>query len=280
MYKQQEDYLCFDGDFDDNDNDDDDTDSSKVPLPSIIPTTPPTTAASDLLLTLINQVPATPPSPSQLPLSQFNFSYIDVTPPRTTPGPSADSDIVPFKPIPCDEYSTATLPTTSLERTTSYSLLSSQLLVPSQFIKLSYGDDHYCTVFTPKQRPATLLSSIPNTITETFTPSLRDTPSRSVSPDEVSNYHPYSFSSSVDVGLMMIMILIILPTILITILTILPMMLFLLPAVILTHEEQAISPNTNTVITTTVSMTIPLDATPAPTFSHDPGKRKELCLQR
>ena len=35
-YKQQEDYLCFDGDFDDNDNNDDDTDASKVPLPSIV----------------------------------------------------------------------------------------------------------------------------------------------------------------------------------------------------------------------------------------------------
>mmetsp|Transcript_55727 Transcript_55727/g.60312 ORF Transcript_55727/g.60312 Transcript_55727/m.60312 type:complete len:142 (+) Transcript_55727:333-758(+) len=79
---------------------------------------------------------------------------------------------------------------------------------------------------------------------------------------------------------MIIMIMIILPTILTTILTILPMMLLLLPTVILTHEDLAISPNTNTMITTTVSTTIPLDSTPAPTFSHNPGKRKELRLQR
>ena len=63
IYKQQEDYLCFDGDFD-NDNGDDDRDVSKASLlPSIIPTTTPTTAASDLLLILINQVPVTPPPP-------------------------------------------------------------------------------------------------------------------------------------------------------------------------------------------------------------------------
>jgi len=138
-YKRQEDYLCFDGDFD-NDNDDDDTDASKAPFPSIIFTTPPTTAASNLLLTLINQVSATLPPPSQLPPSPFNFSYIDATPPQTTHGPSRDSDTVPFKPIPYDEDGTATLPTTSLERSTSYSLLSSELLIPSQFIKLSYGE--------------------------------------------------------------------------------------------------------------------------------------------
>jgi len=145
MYKQQEDYLYFDSEFDDND---DDTEICMVPLfPSIIPTTPPTTAASNLLLTLINQVPETPPPPSQLlPLSPFNFSYINVTPPQTTSSPSADSDTFPFKPVPCDEHGTTTLPTTLLERITSYSLLSSQLLIPSQFIKLSYGDNHYCTV--------------------------------------------------------------------------------------------------------------------------------------
>ena len=128
-YKQQEDFLCFDCDFDNNDDDDDDI---------------PTTAAADLLLSLINQVPATSSPPPPTPLSQFNFSYIDVTPPRTTPSTSVDSDIVSSKPISCDKYSTATLSTTSLERTTSYSLLSSHLLVPSQFIKLSYGDEQYC----------------------------------------------------------------------------------------------------------------------------------------
>ena len=58
------------------------------------------------------------------------------------------------------------------------------------------------------------------------------------------------------------------------------MMLLLLPAVILTKEEQAASPNMNTVIATTVLMTIPLDATPAATYSHDLGKRKELPLQQ
>jgi len=148
-YKQEEEYLCFYGDFY-NDNDDNDIDVSKILLPSIIPTTPPTTAASNLLLTLINQVPPTPLPPSQLPLSLFNFSYIEVTPPQTTLGPSADSDIVLLKPISCDKYGTAYLRTTLLERITSYSLLSSQLLIPSQFIKLSYGDDHYCTVLTSK----------------------------------------------------------------------------------------------------------------------------------
>ena len=62
-YKQQEDYLCFDGDFD-NDNDDDD-----------VPTTTPTTAAANLLLTLINQIPPIlPPPPPQSPQSPFNFS--------------------------------------------------------------------------------------------------------------------------------------------------------------------------------------------------------------
>ena len=71
-YKQQEDYLCFDGDFD-NDNDNDDTDASKAPFPLIISTTPTITAASNLLLTLINQVSATLPPPSPLPLSPFNF---------------------------------------------------------------------------------------------------------------------------------------------------------------------------------------------------------------
>ena len=114
-YKQQEDYLCFDGDFD-NDNDNDDTDASKAPFSLIISTTPTTTAASNLLLTLINQVSATLPPPSPLPLSPFNFSYIDATPPQTTHGPSRDSATVPFKPIPCDEYSSVTLPTTSLEK--------------------------------------------------------------------------------------------------------------------------------------------------------------------
>ena len=82
-YKQQQDYLCFDGDFDNDDDDD-------------IPTTTPTTATADLLLTLINQIPPipSPPPPPPSPPSLFNFSYIDVTPPRTTTDPSTDSDTV------------------------------------------------------------------------------------------------------------------------------------------------------------------------------------------
>ena len=105
-YKQQEEYLCFDCDFD-NENDDDNE----------IPTTTPTTTAADLLLTLINQVPATIPPPPSL-LSPFNFSYIDVTTPRTTTDSSTDSDTVTpssstlsIITIPCDEYGTATLST-------------------------------------------------------------------------------------------------------------------------------------------------------------------------
>jgi len=81
------------------------------------------------------------------------------------------------------------------------------------------------------------LSSILSTVTETSTPPLKDTPSRSVSSDDVSNYL-YSFSSAVDVGLTMILTMMVLPTILIIILITLPMMLSMLPAVIGTHEEQ------------------------------------------
>ena len=137
-YKHQEHYLCFDHDLDIEDDEEAELlwlrlrhESSlresplytqASPLPSITPTTTPTTAAADLLLTLINQVPAaSPPSP----LILFNFSYIDVTPPQTTPGPSADSDTVTssssalvIKTVPYNDYGTATLPTTSLERTT------------------------------------------------------------------------------------------------------------------------------------------------------------------
>ena len=78
---------------------------------------------------------------------------------------------------------------------------------------------------------------------------------------------------------MMILIMMILPAILITILTILPMMLLMLPAVIVTHEEQDVFPSTNTVILPTVSMTISSDATPSATFLHELGKSKELRLQ-
>ena len=71
MYKQQEDYLRFDGDFDNDDDVDDEVGSNVLLPPSIIPTTTPTTAAADLLLSLINQVPATSPplSPPSLSLT-------------------------------------------------------------------------------------------------------------------------------------------------------------------------------------------------------------------
>jgi len=86
-YKQQDGYLCFDGDFD-NDNDDDDTDVSNASLlPSIIPNTTSTTAASDLLLTLINQVPATSPSPSPVPLT-VQPTTVSKTTTSTAPLPS------------------------------------------------------------------------------------------------------------------------------------------------------------------------------------------------
>ena len=128
-YKQQENYLCFDGDFD-NDNDDD----------GEIPTTTPTTTSADLLLILKNQLPATPPPllPSSSSLSLFNFSYINVTLSQTTPGPFTKSDKVTFsssvlaiKTVPCDDSGTVIFLTISLERITAYSLLSSHLLIPS-----------------------------------------------------------------------------------------------------------------------------------------------------
>jgi len=303
-YKHQEHYLCFDHDFDTEEDEAADlwlrlrhesslresplyTQASS--LPSITHTTTPTTAAADLLLTLINQVPATsPPSP----LSPFNFSYINVKPPQTTPGPSANSDTVTssssaltIKTVPCNDYGTATLPTTSLERTTSYSLLSSHLLIPSQFIKLSHSNDHYCTVLTPTQMPATVpSSSTTSTFTKTLTPPLQDTPSRSVSYDDVSNYL-YSFSSAVDVGLTMILTMMVLPTILIIILITLPMMLSMLPAVIGTHEEQYVfsdddmTTNTGPVQPTSVSKTMST-ASSASTSTHASGKWKELRLQQ
>ena len=114
-YKQQEDYLCFDGDFD-NDDDDDKDDEDEIP------TTTPTTAAADLLLTLINQIPPIPsPPPPPSPPSLFNFFNIEVTPPRTTT----------VKTIPFYDSGAAVLSTPPLERITSYSLLSPHLLMPS-----------------------------------------------------------------------------------------------------------------------------------------------------
>ena len=130
-----------------------------------------------------------------------------------------------------------------------------------------------------EERPATLPSSTLSNVTETTAPPLHDTSSRSVSSDDVSN-HPYSFSSSVDVGLMMILTMMILPIILIIILTILPITLLMLPVVIGTHEEQDVLPNTNTLRPTTVPMTISLDASPSSPSLHESSKRNELCLQR
>ena len=193
-YKQQQDYLCFDGDFDNDDDDDDDDDDDKIHTTAL------TTAAADLLLTLINEVPATLPPPP-LPLSLFTFSYIDVTQPQTTTSLSTDSDTVTslslslvITTIPCDESGTATLPTTLLKRIISYSLLSMHLLIPSQFIELAYGDNHYCTVSTSKKG----LFQRRCTVTKTPTSPVQETPSRRVSLENMNNYLS-SFSSLVDI---------------------------------------------------------------------------------
>ena len=175
-YKQQEDCLCFVCDFDndDNDDDDDDDDDDNDDIPTIIPTT----IVADLLLILINQISPipSPPPPLPSPPSPFNLSYIKVTPPQTTTDPSTDSDTVTpsssalvIKTIPCYNSGTVILSTSSLERITLYSLLSPHLLIPSQFIRLSYGKDHYCTVI------------------KTFTPPLQATPSSSLSSKDGNN---------------------------------------------------------------------------------------------
>ena len=106
-YKQQEDYLCFDRDFDNNDHDDKDDDDET-------PTTTPTTPAADLLLTLINQIPSIPsPTPPASTPTPFNFSYIKVNPTQTTTVTT----------VPCDKSGTTVPSTAPLERITSYSLL-------------------------------------------------------------------------------------------------------------------------------------------------------------
>ena len=70
-----------------NDDDADDGDND------YIPTTSPTTAAADLLLTVINQIlPIPSPSPPPSPSSPFNFSYSEVTSPRTTNDSSTNSE--------------------------------------------------------------------------------------------------------------------------------------------------------------------------------------------
>ena len=117
-YKQQEDYLCFDCDFDNND-DDDDYDEAEIP------TTTPTTPAADLLLTIINQMPPIPsPTVPASTLTPFNFSYIKVNPPQTTTVTT----------IPRYKSGTTVFSTAPSERITSYSLLSPHLLIPSQFV--------------------------------------------------------------------------------------------------------------------------------------------------
>ena len=257
------------------------------------------TAAADLLLTLINQIPPVP-SPPPPPPSLFNFSYIDVTSPRTTTDPSTDSDtIIPssstlsLTTIPCDDYGTVTLsipyddfgiailPTTSLERIISYSLLSLYLLIPSQFIRLSYGDYHYFTVSISKQRPATLSSSTPRNVTKTSTPPLQDTPSRSISSDDSNIYLSYFFSSLVDIVLMMILIMTILPTVIIILFIILLMMFVMLPAVISTRKEQDVFPDEKTMnIDRSPTSLITILLTASPSLYKKSGKKDKLCLQR
>ena len=173
---------------------------------------------------------------------------------------------------------------TLLGRITSYSLLLSHLLIPSQFIKLSYGKDHYCTVSTLKQRLGpTPVPPIPKTITKISTPFLQATPSRSVSSKDVKNYLS-SLSSLVGFGSMMILTILILPTILIIILTIFPMMFVMLPAIISTHKVQDVFPNNKTMNSArlpTFSTTIPPTGFPSSPSSYKKScKRDELCLQR
>ena len=124
-------------------------------------------------------------------------------------------------------------------------------------------------------------SPIPRIVANIFTSPLHETPSKSVSSDNESNY-PYSFLSSVDIGLMMILTMMIIPTILIIILTVLPIMLLVVPSIIDTHKEQDLFPNMNTVRPTTVSvlLTISSEASPSSTSPHKSSKRKELCLQQ
>ena len=221
-YKQQTYYLCFDCDFDNDDDDDDDD----------IPTITPTIAAANLLLTLINQIPPIPsPPPPPSPPSPFNFSYIEVTPPRTTTDQSTDSDTdtpsslaLAIKTIPCYNSGKAIFPISTSGRIISYALLSPHLLIPSQFIRLLYGEDYYCTVPISKQRLGLTPLSTPSTVTKTSTPPLQATPSSRVSSKDTNN-HLSSLSSLVDISLIMILTMMILPSILIITLTILPMML-------------------------------------------------------
>ena len=171
-----------------------------------------------------------------------------------------------------------------MERITSYSLLSPHLLIPSQFIRLSYSDYHYCAVSTSKQRPPILPASTPSNDTKTSTQPLQDTSSSSVSSDDSKISQSYFFSSLVDIGSTMIVTMMILPSILIITLIILPMMFVMLPAVPSNHKEQDVfhhDKNTNTARPPTSSMTTPLTASPSsPSSSKKSGKRDELRLRR
>ena len=138
------------------------------------------------------------------------------------------------KTVPCDDSGTAIIPPTLLERITSYSLLSLYLLIPSQFIKLSYGDGNYCTIPILKKRFILTPLSFPSTAIRTSISPLQKTPSGRVSLEDVNTY-PSSLSSLVNIGLMMILTMIILPTILIKILNMLLMMLLMLSAIIGTN---------------------------------------------
>ena len=181
----------------------------------------PTVALAPCLL--INRIP--PPPPSSSPPSLFNFSYINITPPRTSTDQSTDSNTVTpsssalaITTIPCYDFGIAILPTTSFERTISYALLSSHLLILSQFIKLSYCEDLYFTVSTSKQKLGpTPVPPIPRTVTNISSPALQATPSSVSSKD--MKYYLSSLSSLVDMGLMMTLTMMILPTILTIIIT-------------------------------------------------------------
>merc|ERR1712238_382898 len=186
--------------------------------------------------------------------------------------------------ILCYDSSKAIFSPSTSERITSYALLSPHLFTPSQFIRLSYSDYHYCAVSTSTQRPHTLPPSTTSNDTKTPTQPLQDTSSRSVSSDDSTIYQSYFFSSLVDIGSMMILTMMILPSILIITLTILPMMFVMLPAVPSNHKEQDVfhhDKNTNTARPPTSSMPTPLTASPSsPSSSKQSGKRDELCLRR
>ena len=157
-------------------------------------------------------------------------------------------------------------------------------MIPSQFIRLSYSDYHYCAVSTSKLRPPTLPPSTPGNDTKTSNQPLQDTSSSSVSSDDSTIYQSYFSTSVVDSGLIMIFTMMMLPSILITTLSILPMMFVMLPTVTSTHKKQDIfhhDKNTNNARPLTSLMTIPLTSSPStPSSSKKSGKKDKFCLQR